>query len=101
MIARGPGITACLLCLALPLAAEPGPCAPREVVVARLQEVYGETRRSVERTAGRATLELFASDATGSWTMTATRPGGLTCLIASGRDYEALAREARAPGRDT
>jgi len=100
MIARVPGLAACMLCLALPLRAELGPCAPREVVVDRLQEVYGETRRSVGRAEGRATVEIFASIATGSWTMTATRPGGLTCLIASGRDYGALAGKAAAPGRD-
>ena len=100
MIARLLGMAACTVCLALPLRAEPGQCAPRDVVVARLEEVYGETRRTVGRAEGRAMVELFASDATGTWTMTVTQPGGLTCLIASGRDYEALAAAGRAPGRD-
>jgi hypothetical protein len=31
---------------------------------------------------------VFASEASGTWTITVTLPDGRTCLIASGRDWE-------------
>ena len=41
--------------------------------------------------ANNAIVEVFASDQTGSWTITVTAPGGLTCLVASGQAFEELA----------
>ncbi len=37
-----------------------------------------------------AVMEVFASSATGTWTITVTSPSGVTCLIASGQSFEAL-----------
>lgn len=66
-------------------------CAPREVVLTRLAEGYGETRQSVGLGANNAVIEVFASDKTGSWTITVTMPNGLTCLVASGQAFEEVA----------
>ncbi|AXI41496.1 hypothetical protein [Sulfitobacter sp. SK011] len=66
-------------------------CGPREAVVTRLAEGYGETRQSMGIGANNAIVEVFASDQTGSWTITVTAPGGLTCLVASGQAFEELA----------
>lgn len=66
-------------------------CAPREAVVDRLAEGYGETRRSMGLGANNAVVEVFASDETGTWTITVTTPNGLTCLVASGQSFETLA----------
>ncbi|MGY9031057.1 MAG: hypothetical protein ACKVIA_02260 [Rhodobacterales bacterium] len=33
-------------------------------------------------------LEVFASDTTGTWTITVTAAGGLTCLVAAGRAFQ-------------
>lgn len=70
--------------------AQQGNCAPREMVVQRLAESYGETRRSIGLGANNAVVEVFAS-ASGSWTITVTFPNGSTCLVASGQAYETLA----------
>jgi cation diffusion facilitator CzcD-associated flavoprotein CzcO len=68
--------------------AQSGNCAPREQVVDRLAEGYGETRQSVGLAANNAVLEVYASSETGTWTVTVTMPNGMTCLVASGQAYE-------------
>ena len=65
-------------------------CAPRGVVVDRLADGYGETRKSIGLGANNAVIEVFASDDSGTWTITATSPQGITCLIASGQAFERL-----------
>ncbi|WP_297772985.1 hypothetical protein [uncultured Roseovarius sp.] len=75
-------------------------CAPREVVLDRLATAYGETRHSMGLGAQGVVIEVFASQSSGSWTITVTRPGGLTCLIASGQAFEALADPLPDPGND-
>lgn len=65
-------------------------CADRERVVARLADGYGETRQSIGLGANNAVVEVFASAETGTWTITVTAPGGMTCLVASGQAFEAL-----------
>lgn len=75
-------------------------CAPREAVVERLSEGYGETRQSIGLGANNAMVEVFASDETGSWTITVTAPGGLTCLVASGQSFEEVTDALPAKGND-
>jgi len=65
-------------------------CAPHEDVVKRLTESYGETRRGIGIARQGAVMEVYASDQSGSWTITVTLPDGMTCLIASGQAYEAM-----------
>ena len=76
-------------------------CAPRDVVVSRLAEGYGETRQSIGLGANNSVIETYASDETGSWTITVTMPGGLTCLVASGQAFERLTEALPARGNDT
>ncbi|MDE4132887.1 hypothetical protein PXK00_07180 [Phaeobacter sp. QD34_3] len=66
-------------------------CAPREVVVERLAEKYGESRQSIGLGGQGMVMETFASPESGTWTITVTMPNGLTCLMASGQSYEVLA----------
>jgi len=75
-------------------------CAPRDLVLERLAESYGETRQGIGLGANNAVIEVFASSETGSWTITVTTPNGLTCLVASGQSYEALAESLPAGGND-
>ena len=35
-------------------------------------------------------LEIFASDDTGTWSITVTSAGGPTCLVAAGQSYQAM-----------
>jgi hypothetical protein len=84
------GLTAAaMLLVAQPSAAQGLACGPRTTVLERLASRFGETRRGVGLSGrGDSVIEVFASDATGSWTVTVTLPDGRTCLLASGRDWE-------------
>lgn len=76
----------------VPLFAQQGRnCAPREAVVERLANTYGESRQSIGLGEQGMVIETFASDDTGTWTITVTTPHGQTCLVASGRFWEELA----------
>jgi len=86
--------------LAIPASSQARPCGPRENVVARLAEGYGESRRSIGLGSNNQVVEVFASDASGTWTITVTSPSGVTCLVASGVAYEALREPLPAPGED-
>ncbi|WP_282120109.1 hypothetical protein [Ruegeria atlantica] len=66
-------------------------CAPRDEVIKRLTETYGETRQGIGIARQGAVMELYASDQSGSWTITVTLPDGMTCLVASGQAYEMIA----------
>ncbi|WP_299353994.1 hypothetical protein [uncultured Shimia sp.] len=81
------------------VAAQQNNCAPREVVLQRLTEGYGETRQAIGLGANNVVVEVFASE-TGSWTITVTLPNGATCLVASGQAYEELAETLPAKGDD-
>lgn len=65
-------------------------CAEREAVVAELTNRYGETRQGIGLAANNAVMEVFASSETGTWTITVTFASGMTCLVASGQNYESL-----------
>lgn len=73
-------------------------CGPRGAVMAQLAERFGETRRSMGIAANNTVMEMFASDASQSWTITVTTPQGQTCLVALGQGFEALAGERPAKG---
>ena len=47
-----------------------------------------------------AVIEVFASDETGSWTITVTKANGVTCLVASGQNFQTLAEVLPAQGDD-
>ena len=85
-------------CLSSPAAAQN--CAPRDLVVERLAEKYGESRQSMGLGSQGAVMEVFASEETGTWTITVTTTAGLTCMVASGQAFEALAEALPAAGDD-
>jgi hypothetical protein len=74
-------------------------CGPRDTVVHRLAERYGETRQSMGLGTNNAVIEVFASTE-GSWTITVTNANGTTCLIASGQAFEEMAENLPAAGDD-
>jgi hypothetical protein len=72
-----------------PAGAQVSNCGPRAAVIERLAASFGETRRGMGMAAHNGRIvEVFASEATGTWTITVTLPDGRTCLVASGRDWE-------------
>lgn len=72
------------------MAASEANCAERGRIVEKLQDSYGETRHSIGLGANNSLVEIFASDETGTWTITVTMPDGKTCLVASGQAFEEL-----------
>ena len=83
-----------------PAQARQNNCAPRDLVLERLADRYGETRQSMGLGANNAVIEVFASPDTGTWTITVTTPNGVTCLVASGQAFEELAEALPAKGSD-
>jgi len=75
-------------------------CGPRDSVVDRLAEGFGETRQSIGLGANNQIVEQFANEETGSWTITVTMPNGITCLVASGQSFERLAEVLPSADRD-
>lgn len=92
------GIGALLLAADPALAQGAARCAPRDAIVAQLAERFGETRQSVGLGSDNSLVELYASPETGSWSITVTRAGGPTCLVAAGRSFEHVAEAL--PGID-
>lgn len=76
-------------------------CAPRDHVIARLASGYGEVRQSIGLGSNNAVIETYASPETGSWTITVTMPGGMTCLVASGQAFERVTDTLPDGGNDT
>jgi hypothetical protein len=66
-------------------------CAARAQVVGMLASRYGESVRGMGLANQNRVIEIFASEETGTWTITMTLPNGMTCLMASGRHYETVA----------
>ena len=62
-------------------------CGKRDSVVERLGEKYGEVRRG-GGLAGRTLLEVWASSATGTFTILRTYTSGVACVIAAGRQWQ-------------
>ena len=73
-------------------------CGPRDAVISTLGDRFGETRQSIGLGASGQVMEVYASHETGTWTITVAMPNGVTCLMASGQSFEALAEETPAPG---
>lgn len=80
------------------IAAQTLNCAPRDAVLTRLGEAFGETRQSVGLGNNNTIMEVFASEHTGTWSIMITAPGGLTCFVAAGRSFERVAEAV--PARD-
>lgn len=69
-------------------------CGQRDAIINTLSSRYGETARSIGMGPGNRIVEVYASDETGTWTITVTSADGLTCLMASGASYETLIQPA-------
>jgi hypothetical protein len=73
-------------------------CDTRDRLTALLAERYGETRRAIGLAGQAVVMELFTSDATGTWSITMTLPDGLMCLMASGAGFQTVTEELPARG---
>ncbi len=73
-------------------------CGTRDSVVAKLGEKYGEVRRGGGLTGSTAIFEIWASEATGTWTILKTSPDGMTCIMAVGDGWQDDAGELTPAG---
>ena len=76
-----------MLATAPPVAdAQPG-CGDRNAMVEQLSRAYGEIRKGAGLAGQAALFEVWASDATGTWTILKTHPNGVACVIAVGENW--------------
>jgi hypothetical protein len=76
--------------------AQPAACAERASLVQSLSNNYAEQPTSMGLAANGAVFEIFTSE-TGSWTILVTRPDGVSCLMATGENWETLPQLAQGP----
>lgn len=72
-------------------------CVPPPVMVERLAGGYGEIVIGRGFAPNGALIELYISEETGSWTVTATMPGGPSCMLITGEAWEFLPMMALEP----
>ncbi len=73
-------------------------CAPRAAVIEQLAGKYGESRQAIGIASQGRVVEVFASEESGSWTITVTLPSGLTCLVSAGDAFELLTEDLQPAG---
>ena len=67
-------------------------CAMRDTAVVQLEKQFDEQVAGQGLAAnGKLMLELFVSE-TGSWTVLVSEPNGHTCILASGKAWQGVAR---------
>ena len=71
--------------------AEPRPCAAHDKIAEALASQYGEEAHAMGLAQDDTVMELYASPQTGTWTLAVTMPNGMTCLVATGKNFEAIA----------
>ena len=69
-------------------AAQSPNCGAHAAVTERLATRYGESRQAIAMDTQNAVIEIFASSTSGTWTITLTRAGGPTCLVAAGKNFQ-------------
>lgn len=73
-------------------------CAPRDRVIARLSDEYGEVLLALGQRSETVLLEVWASRDTGTWTVLETAPDGMTCVVATGTAWEDAFAVVTVPG---
>lgn len=73
-------------------------CAPRDHVILRLANLYGETPRGMGLDGNHHLVEVYASEEHGTWSIVVTNPTGVSCLVGSGHGWEPV--KAVAPEGD-
>ena len=72
-------------------------CGKRADIVNRLSDGFEEQRRSAGLAADGNLVEVFASKK-GTWTIIYTKPGGMTCLVAVGDNWQQIEAPFAATG---
>lgn len=86
-----------LIFTSLPAAAQ-SICAQRADILDKLSNQYSETPTSMGLASNGSILEVFTSPTGNTWTIIVTTPDGVSCLMASGEDWDAMGRIAMGNG---
>ena len=73
-------------------------CGKRTDIVNRLGSGFAEQPRAAGLAADGNLVEVFASN-NGTWTIIYTKPGGLTCLVAVGDNWQRIEAPLNATGK--
>ena len=76
-----------MLATAPPAANAQSGCGDRNAMVEQLSRTYGEMRKGAGLAGQTALFEVWASNATGTWTILKTTPNGIACVIAVGENW--------------
>lgn len=92
-------LAACLLGPSLAAAQVGAPavqpaCHPYKEIARQLGSRYAEAPVSLGLQSNGNLLQVFASAASGSWTIVSTAPDGLACILAAGESWESLRPKA-------
>lgn len=89
------GLAAALIFLPMAARAEMLPCAPRDEIVTILAQQFKEAPEAMGVTQDGVLLEVFVSDEQ-SWTVLLTTATGISCIAASGENWERQHRKPQA-----
>ncbi len=81
----------CVIVVNSPAWADQAPCAERDRVVDRLESHYSEIHAGSglqARQDTQALVEVWASRETGTFTVMLTTPDGVSCVLATGTDWQ-------------
>ena len=67
-------------------------CGPHDKIAEVLGTRFQETRQALGLTGNIAVVELYVSER-GTWTLTTSDVAGLTCIVASGEDWQDFPRK--------
>lgn len=62
----------------------------RKAAVAKLADTYSEARVNIGLAANGSVIEVFATKDGSTFTIALTRPDGLLCMMAAGKNWEAV-----------
>lgn len=87
----GAALGAVLLCTSPPAFAQaPGQCAKRMDIVKHLSGQYQEQPVAIGLADNGSLLEILATTDGKTWTLLFSMPTGLSCLMATGQDWQSL-----------
>jgi hypothetical protein len=71
------------------------PCVKRADLIKHLEAKFHEAPAAVGLADNGSLLEVFASKSGETWTVTVTMPNGISCMVATGQQWQDLPRIAQ------
>ncbi len=65
-------------------------CTQRDAALNHLSQKYSESPIAIGLTSNGGVIEVLTAPSGKTWTIVITMPSGLTCMIASGEEWEAI-----------